>query len=602
MTTDTDFGPKESHNNRLKESELSPELREELRQARRCFVSLDRLTSLMMSYPPGHPIIAEASDNSRQTFREFFELNDRLSVMVFSHSMKMLGTDCTVWETEEPRDYCWMLSRDGVYLVHLLAGLDSEEIRGFIHILNQLVDERDLTRDAVSILFEHGFRYISYDAIDESMAQLADLDLDIRDRDTKEEQEAIEELFEEAFDKERKEKMTPEEAARKHQEEFQVRMEKRSQRQKRMEMGSREFLMLTEEQQRHLTDLRRGFTEHGELEHREGEILAAILGAHPKPKLRDLSIEQIGEVMGGLLETDQPWEALEFLKLIHQWRDQFDDTTSELLKQVVQECFSTRRIQRMLKLVASNDTRSRRSILQMFNALHLEDASYELARMIAWDLEDEVMTDITRFLRERSRYGLGFIKDAIFELPPDKVFPLLEIARVHLPRSRPIFLQLLKNPSEPELKAIAVQSLAGHIEPDEARRYLSPLLRASSDDVRMAAIRGLADAAPEEIPRAFGPLFTDKLRDKPAEEVRELANLFIRHGGPSAVAKVKSLIQVRGMLVGEEKRDLAITLAKILARNANPQIIAILVETAKDWRVNGKVRTACKELADILNR
>jgi hypothetical protein len=433
------------------------------------------------------------------------------------------------------------------------------------------------------------------------MAQLANLELDIRDRDTKEEQEAIEELFEQAFDKERKEQMSPEEAARKHQEEFQVRMEKRAQRQERMEMGSREFLMLTAEQQQHLKNLRRGFTEHAELEHREGEILAAILGAHPKPRLRQLSVEQIGEVMGGLLETDQPWEALEFLKLIHQWRDKFDDVTSEELKQVVQECFTTRRIQRMLKLVASDDTRARRAILQMFNALHLKDAARELAMMVGWDLDEEVMEDVIRFLRERSRYGLGFVRDAIFELPSDKIRPLLDIARAHLPRSRPIFLQLLKN-SEPELKAMAVQALAGHIEPDEARRYLSPLLRASSDDVRLAAIRGLADAAPDEIPRAFGPLFNEKLRNKPEEEVRELASLYVRHGGPSAIAKLKSLIQVKGMLVTEAQRDLAINLVKVIARNANPQIIELLEETGKDWRVNGKVRSACKELSDILNR
>jgi hypothetical protein len=222
--------------------------------------------------------------------------------------------------------------------------------------------------------------------------------------------------------------------------------------------------------------------------------------------------------------------------------------------------------------------------------------------MVAWDVNEEVMGDLIRFLRERSKYGLGFIKDAIFELPPDKVRPLLDIARAHLPRSRPIFLQLLKNPSEPELKAVAVQSLAGHIKPDEARKYLSPLLRASSDEVRLAAIRGLADAAPDEVPRVIAPLFNEKLREKPEEEIRELANLFVRLGGPSAIAKMKSLIQVRGMLVSDAQRDLAVTLAKILARNANPQVIELLEETAKDWRVNGKVRTACKELSDILNR
>lgn len=555
----------------------------------------------MLSYPPGHPIVEDAGQLAQQTFREFFELNDRLSVMVHAHSMKLLGTDAAVWETEEPRDYAWVLSRDGVYLLHLLAGLDATEIRGLIDLFNILINERDLSNNAVSLLFEAQFKYISYDAIDESMAALADIELDIRDRDTKEEQDAIEELFDDAFDQEKKDQLSPEQAARKHQEEFQVRMEKRSERSQRMDMGSREFLRLDEQQQQHLLELRRGFTDHAELEHREGEILAAILGAHPKPKLRNLSVEQIAEVMGELLETREPWESLSMLKIIHQWRDGFDEATTEQLKTVVQDCFTTRRIQFMMKLINGKDRNVRRSILQMFNALHLDDASVELARMVGWDLDDEVLEDITRYLRERSRYGLGFIADAIFEIPPEKTKPLLDIARAHLPRSRPIFLKLLNEPVEPALKAVAIQSLAGHIKPEEAKRYLSPLLRASNDDVRLAALRGLADAAPDLLVPTIAPLMNDKLRQKPEDEVRDLAQLFVKHGGPAAITKLKSLIQV-GKLASETERDLAVMLATILARNANPQVIEMLEETAKDWKINGKVRATCKDLVDILNR
>lgn len=599
MTTDTTDFPAGQEN--PFHAEMTPELREEVKLARRCFTSIDRLTSLMLTYPPGHPIIEDAAETSKNTFRQFFEVNDRLSVMIHSHSMKLLGTDEPVWETDAPRDYSWVLSRDGVYLLHLLAGLDSVEIRQFVNVMNELIDERDLTRDAVTMMFEAGFRYISYDAIDESLAQLADLDLDIRNRDTKEEQEMIEELFDNAFDQESRDQMSPEQAAHKHQEEFQVRMEKRAQRQQRVQLGSREFLRLTDEQQRHLRELKRGFTEHAQLEHREGEVLAAILGAHPKPKLRDMSIEQISEVMGALLETSRPWESLELLKLIHQWRDGFDESTTEMLKDVVQRCFTQRRLQSMMKIVASEDARGRRSILQMFNALHLDDASIELARMLAWDLDEEVTTDVVRYLRERSKYGLGFVMEAILELPPDQTKPLLQIARAHLPRSRPIFLKLLQDPVEPELKAIAVQALSGHIEPAEAKKFLSPLLRASNDDVRVAALRGLADAAPELVVPTIAPLFNDKLKDKPEDEIRELTTLFVKSGGPSALTKLKSFIQI-GKLAGEGDVKVALLMAKTIARNANPQTLQILEETAKDWKVHGKVRTACKELAEILSR
>lgn len=577
------------------------ELREEVRRARRCFTSLERLTSLMMSYPPGHPIIEEAAVNSANVFRDLFEITDRISVMIFSHTMRLLGTDHVVWETEEPRDYSWVLSRDGVYLLHLLAGLPADEVRQFVDILNVLVDERDLSHDAVTLLFEAQMRYISYDAIDESMAQLANLELDMRNRDTKEEQELIDELIDQCFDKENKEKLTPEQAAAKQREQFEIRMQKRKERQERMELGSREFLMLTAEQQQHLRELKRGFTEHSELEHREGEILAAILGAHPKPRLRDLSVEQIAEVMGALLETKSPWECLDFLKLIHQWREGFDTATTDQLKLVVAECFTQRRIAQLIKLIATGDVEQRRSIMQMFNALHLDSANRDLVQMLAWELPEEVLVDVKRYLRERARFSLQFVMEGIFEVEPEHAQPLLEIARDHMPRSRPIFIKLLQTPVEPELKAGAVQALAGHIKPEEAKRYLSPLLRASSDKVRLTALRGLNDAAPKLVAATLAPLINDGLREKPEEEVREMATLFVKHGGAMAVTKVKELVQV-GKFAGEKERELALLLVKVLARDAGEQAVQILTETAKDWKIHGKVRTACQEFVDILQK
>lgn len=576
-------------------------LKEEVRRARRCFTSLERLTSLMMTYPPGHPIVEDAAKLSANTFRDLFEVTDRLSVMIFSHTMRLLGTDHVLWETEDPRDYCWVLSRDGVYLLHFLTGVTSADIRVFIDILNDLVDERDLSRDAVTMLFESELKYISYDAIDESLAQLANLQLDLRNRDTKEEQQQIEELIDEFYDKEKKEKLTPEEAAKKQREEFEVRMQKRAERQQRIEVGSREFLMLTPEQQAHLRELKRCFTEHAELEHREGEILAAILGAKPKPALRDISIEQISEVMGYLLETKAPWECLDFLKLIHKWRDGFDDATSGQLKAVVTQCFTPKRMAQLIKLITTGSPEQRRSILQMFNALHLDVANRDIVPMLAWDLDPEVVLDLQRYLRERSRFGLQFVMDGIFELPPDKNGPLIEIARDHLPRSRPIFIKLIQNPTEPATKITAVQALAGHLKPEEAKQLLAPLLRVSNDKLRLAALRLLSDSAPKFVASSIAPLMNEGLRDKPEEEVRELATLFVKNGGELAVQKMKDLVQV-GKFAGEKERELALLLVKVLARDASPKAIEILTETAKDWKLHGQVRTAAQELVDILQR
>lgn len=581
--------------------QLTPEKRQEIKLARRCFAQIERLTSIMMAYPPGHPIVEEAAVACVSAFREYFELSDRLSVLVEAHSMKALGTEERVWETEDPRDYAWVLSRDGVYLIHFLAGIDDREVRHFVDVLNVLVDERNLAQNAVTILFEAGFRYISYDALDESLALLAGIELDIRDRDTKEEQEAIEELFDEAFDREANKKMSPEDASRKQQEEFQLRMQKRSERQARMEVGSRQFLLLSKEQQQHLFDLRRGFTEHAELEHREGEILAAILGARPKPDLREQSVEQIGEVMGTLLETQKPWESLELLKLIHDWRDNFDAQVTDDIKRVVAECFTPRRLGLIVKMVANSTPAVRRAILQMFNALNLASANGELARMLSWEISEDARRDVLRYLAERSKYGVSFLRDAVFELPPQHVGPVLEILAQRMPRSKEIFLEILAQPSEPTLKVRAITALSGYWTDGEAEATLSGFLSASHADLRLAALRGLADADAACLPKYLGPFFSSSIANRPETELREMATLYLKHGGPAALQKMREIIYKRG-IVSSADVDLAVLMAKMIARTPQPGVVELLDEVGSDWLVAGKVRATCKELASLMHR
>ena len=354
--------------------ELTPELKEEVRLARRFFTQLERLGTLVSGYPPGHPVVENAASNTREALYEYFELNDRLTLQVDPHSLKLSGTEETVWETEPPKDYCFAMSRDGLFLLHILAGVDTTELRSFIEILNELVDQRDMSTDAASLLFQANFRYIAFEAIDESLAALAGLEMDARNRDTEEEREKIEELFNQAFNAEDNEDGllgVNKGDGNNMAESFEIRVEARAERYRRIEVGSREFLALPEGSRDHLWDLRRGFIEHNELEHREGEILSAILGAQPKPKLQHESVRQVSEVMGSLLETEEPWEALSFLKLIHAWRDKFADEVSGELKNIVRDCFTIQRVNALLRQVSKADKGPRRAILQMFDALNL---------------------------------------------------------------------------------------------------------------------------------------------------------------------------------------------------------------------------------------
>src|SRR5690554_1756819 len=304
------------------EVELSAEMKEETRLARRFFSQLDRMSTLLSSYPDGHPVVMQSVSNAYDALYQFFEINDRLTVQIDPHSMLLPGSNQVVWQTGEPRDFCFMLSRDGIFLVHFLAGVTRAELRRFIGIMNQLLIPADLSIDAVTLMFEGNFSYIAYEALDESLAALAGIDADIRDRDTADEREMIEQMFNDTF-KDAEAMQEEQAAANSIDEHFELRMRIRHKRQHKLKVGSRQFLTLSAKTQTHLLKLKLGFTKHHKLKHREGEILSALLGAQPKPQLRRECIIQIGEVMGDLVETDEPWEALSFLRIIHTWRDRF---------------------------------------------------------------------------------------------------------------------------------------------------------------------------------------------------------------------------------------------------------------------------------------
>ena len=577
--------------------DLTPDQLQEARAARRCFQRIEKLTLQIVSYPPGHPVIEQSVDAMMESFNDFFQLTDRLSVQVHPHELRMMESSEVVWETDEPRDYCFVLSRDGIFLIHLLAGIDRHELKRFIDVLNLLLDRRsDPDLDAQSVLFEANLRYLSYDALDESLAALAGIDLDMRNRDTKEEKELIAELFNQAFERDDQENQPIEGT-------YEIRIGSPAERMRKIELGSRHFLALSEAHRRHIMALRAGFTEHAELEHREGEILSAILSAKPKPRLRLQATDQIGEVMSELIETPQPWEALTFLKIIHQWRDRFDPEVTHDLKSVVALCFTSRNIQDLVRQVTRAPARPRRMILQMFNALHLDSATERLAQVVAWQMEDEAREDILRYLRERSKHTLEFLERALDEIPEQYAGPLFGMLEESMPRSRSILVRALSATLAPSLKARALKALSGSWQdqdPRLVRDHVVPLVRASSSPLRLAACRSVAEATPQHVARVMAPLFDDELRERPEEEVRELAQIFVTHGREKAVATLREIVQRRGLTTSEQERELAVTTARALIRTPHPAVIMMLEDVAKDWLVPQRIRSACKEVVDLL--
>ncbi len=581
------------------ESVLSPELKEELRIARRCFAQIERLSQLMAGYPPGHPMVEEGIANLDEAFYEFFELTDRLTVQVHPHWMDLYGSGEAVWETKEPKDYCFALNRDGVYLLHILAGVTGEELQLLVEVLNQVVDQRDLDIDAASMLFDAGFRNIHFEAVDESLAQLAGLESDIKNRDTPEEQEMVEELFEGAFDEE--EVSADDSDEEMIEEDFEIRLENRANQQMKLEVGSRHFLELGDEAQEHLNELKRGFLEHNELEHRQGEVLSAVLGAKPRRKLRRQAVAQIGKVMGELLETDEPWQALSFLKLIHQWRDKFQKQVSGELKTVVKDCFTTQRVQALAKGAATAEKRPRRAILQMFNALQLPTAPMELARLLAIDLEEGARDDLLLYVQKQARRDLGFVEDALEMVPGAKAEPLVTILIKAMPRSRPILLKLVGEQVEPQLKIQALKALRGTWkDATEIRDYLVPLVKGTNSELRVLAAQSLGGAAPKHVYRVMEPIFTPKLTKRPEEEVVELMRVFVDSGGDKAIDKLQELIKRKKGVSSDEEKELAIKLIQALIKAPTPKIVEMLESVAGDWLVAGRIRSECKDAVRLI--
>ena len=577
---------------------LSSELQEEVRLARRCFVEIERLSQLMSGYPAGHPMVEEGIENLDEAFADFFELTDRLTVQVFPHWMEYYGAGETVWETEEPKDYCFALNRDGIYLLHILAGTTGPELQTLVKIFNELIDERNFDQDAVAMLFDAGFNDIHWEAIDESLAELAGLESS-KDRDTPQEQEQIEDLFEDVVQGADIEEETDESVM---DEDFEIRLENRQSRHMKLEVGSRHFLKLSEEAQKHLQELKRGFQEHNELEHRQGEVLSAVLGAKPRKKLRESAVEQIGQVMGELLETNEPWEALSFLKLIHQWRDKFQPQVAGQLKEVVRDCFTDQRIQKLVKQVANSETGARRAILQMFDALGLDKPSKDLAELLAWELAEETRIDVIRYLRRRAADDLGFIEEALPSIPGEKVGPVVDILEDAMPRSRSILVDLLDQPVEGKTKVRALQVLRGTWdESTEVRDYLVPLVKGSNSELRREAARSLGEAAPQHVYRVLEPLFTPELASRPEEEIEVLLEVFVRHGRKKAIDRLEELVK-RKKLSNDEDVELAVTIVQALIKEPTRQVVDLLESTAGDWKVAGRIRSTCKEVLELIQR
>lgn len=581
------------------EERLSTEKREELRLARRCFDALDRLTSATSGYPPGHPVVEEALDNLHDAFNSFFYQTDSLVVRVAAHQMILLGTRQAVWTTEAPDDVCFALNRDGIFLLKFFTGLNRREIRRFSNVLNRFTGEDGEELDSATVLFDENFTHIDFEALDESLAWLGGLDVDVGTRDSEEERRAIDRLFEKTFDidggipKAGEDEKTLDAK-------FEAGRTSQAERQRKVEMGSPQMLGLPPDSQRHIKRLKQGFLDAEELDLREGEMMSALLAANPKPPLREAAVDHIADVLVRLLDSDEPWDALAFLKIIHRWRDDFDGEVVQRLRDDLRTHLTDQRIGELVEEVASAQRDARQAILQLFNALSLDEASRQLVTLLEWGLAEEIDEDIYRYLSARASKGLSFIDEILESLPETKARRILDIAIDALPATRPFLLETLHLNLPPEQKADVLQALKGQWEEShEIRDYVVPMLESLNSEVRIRAIENISEGAPAHVRRILSRELDKDLTQRPDEEVETLVNVLAREGGQKGIEKLESIIHRRGF-VNEKQRELAAKIAKSLIQTPTPPVARMLREVADDWLVPGTIRSACEEVCNVI--
>ncbi|MFB6262915.1 MAG: hypothetical protein ABEL76_04710 [Bradymonadaceae bacterium] len=578
---------------------LSTRRREELRLGRRCFDTLERFLEAAESYPPGHPVVDEALDNTEDAFDSLFRHTDQMVVRLEDHRTCLLGTEESVWETSRPEDYCFALSRDGVFLLYFLGGLQRREIRKFGLVLRRL-DQEEVDVDATAALYDADFTHLEFRALDGSMAWLAGLNADALRQDSEEERREVRELFGRLSDADAGLR-EPDGDALTADELFRTQLKTRSERRRELQNGTEQMLNLRPSLQDALGELKQGLLTVDEFESRYGEILAGVLARNPNEELVSRVASEIADVMVRLVEGDEPSEALTFLKAVHTWRGAFEDEAARALQTALRDHLSDDRIRSLVDEVADAKPAVRRPILRLLDALDSEEGSRQVLGLLEWELGDETERDIYRFLQKRASSGLGFAGDALDSLPDDEAERVVDIACEAMPETRSFLVDSLPRDIGEELKVRALEALEDHWRDSrEIRQYVLPLLNARTSELRTAATRAVEKGAPDQVRSVLQAKLEDEaFYERPKPEIEAVVTALAREGGEKGLEAIEEAIRCR-LYAGSSRREFASKAVRSLVKVPTPRVADLLESVSDDWMVPGSVRSACDEVLQVI--
>ncbi len=140
----------------------------ELESVKRLVQLLGSTLKSLLLYPSNNPIPEEFKRKLYAGFGEFLDKYDELKLEV--NSRRFLYRETPVYEEGEKEEgLVRKLHADGIRELAFLKGLESEELDGFLDVMEESLKQRDLDEDLVTMLWEKDLNNVKYLVVDDLM-------------------------------------------------------------------------------------------------------------------------------------------------------------------------------------------------------------------------------------------------------------------------------------------------------------------------------------------------------------------------------------------------------------------------------------------------
>jgi HEAT repeat protein len=140
----------------------------ELESVKRLVQLLGSTLKSLLLYPANNPIPKEFKKKLYAGLGEFLDKYDELKLDV--NSRRFLYRETPVYEEGEKEEgLVRKLHADGIRELAFLKGLESEELDGFLDVMEESLRQRDLDEDLVTMLWEKDLNNVKYLVVDDLM-------------------------------------------------------------------------------------------------------------------------------------------------------------------------------------------------------------------------------------------------------------------------------------------------------------------------------------------------------------------------------------------------------------------------------------------------